>query len=405
MKKKNNEKEEINLEETNEIIDENEQIGNIESEMIEETDNKLLENTNQEENNINKIINNQLPQKPEKTKKEQKEFNARLFINYIGKNYKKIMQEKFSFPAFFFNGLYLIYRKMYILGIGLYFFLIFLASIFSDNLIMSIIITVIYIIISVLLGIFTNKRYCEIAYEQCIEINEKYNYISDAAIIKLCKRRGGTNIAAVIATIILASGIAIPSAFVVRTLTGIEFKESGNVITDTNKHTTKDSVSNNTNKNNTQSVSGTNQLDSSDEYFVISYNTETNIDNEYTIKLPSNFIENSIDTYEKNFKVLVDNNKKSFCEFNFSQLDGYKDANKFLNDYIKFKKISKPTTKKINGMTWNEINFKDFDKNIIYSVTQKDKKVYLLELKVNDNTNLNDCNKYYNEVLKSIKKK
>jgi len=415
MKKKNNKKIKEEIQDINEqsVVEDNKEEINVEDnkEEINVEDNTLLEETNtneeiQQQNQevINKQINPQIPKKPKKTKKQQREFNAKLFTNYVGKNYKKIMQEKFSIPAFFFNALYLIYRKMYILGIGLYFFLLLLLTIFSDNMILSIIISIIYLVISILLGIFTNQKYCEKAYEECKEISEKYDYISDDAIIKLCKRKGGTNIAAVIATIILASGVAVPSAVVIKTIAGVQFKSMNTTSSESTSNNTPTTL--NINKNEVNQNQKTSEVEEDDEIFVITYNSEVNLDNEFSIKLPSKAIDNSANTSEKNFKVVIDNNDpNSVCNFDFSQIDGYNNSNKFLTEYAKFEKTSNPITKKINGMTWNIINFKSIMNNVTYSAVTKDNKVYLLAYEVDLDIDKTICDKYYNEVINSIKTK
>lgn len=238
-------------------------------------DNKL----DNEENNIKEEIENKIDindtnkvkEKPIKTEEEQKEFSAKLLMNYIGENYKKIIKQKFSFPGFLFNSLYLIYRKMYLLGISIYFLLILLTSIFIDNTIILLIISIIYLIISILIGIFVNKKYCEKAYEECIEMNKKYNYISDEAIIKICKKRGGTNITAVIVTILLGSFIAISSSVVIRTLINFNFNkteiieennlnEEENNITNIEQEIIKENYIDNVDINNTNEITDNNQI-------------------------------------------------------------------------------------------------------------------------------------------------
>lgn len=239
MKKKNKEIINVNLEENIDIqesqqddnlnIDKN-MNDNIEVQSNDLTiNNELQTNTNNLEDSSNNnqpninINNIKMPEKPVKSKQEQKEFEAKLLINYIGKNYKKIIQEKFSFPAFFFGGLYLVYRKMYLLGIISYFLPMFLTILFMDNLIILSIVMILWLVMLIILGLFTNKKYAEKAYDECMNIDEKYGYISDEAIVKLCTKKGGTSIAGVIATIIFIGSIATSSAFVVRTIFGMNF--------------------------------------------------------------------------------------------------------------------------------------------------------------------------------------
>jgi len=56
-------------------------------------------------------------------------------------------------------------------------------------------------------------------------------------------------------------------------------------------------------------------------------------------------------------------------------------------------------------MTWNIINFKSIMNNVTYSAVTKDNKVYLLAYEVDLDIDKTICDKYYNEVINSIKTK
>lgn len=184
-------------------------------EPINEQNNNINENSENSNLNINNL---NMPKKPKKSKKAQKEYEAKLLINYIGKNYQKILKRKFSFAAFFFGGLYLIYRKIYLLGMLLYFLPLFLLNLFSDNNIISIIIVIVDIVISAIIGMQFNKKYSEKAYNDCMDISEKYDYVSDETIVKLCRQKGGTSIGLTIVIIIFISAFAIPAALLLKTI-------------------------------------------------------------------------------------------------------------------------------------------------------------------------------------------
>lgn len=159
-----------------------------------------LENIKTKEENIN---NFNIPEKPKKSTKEQRNFDAKLLINYIGKNNKKFFNNKFSFTAFFFGGLYLIYRKMYVLGILIYFIETFITQFFFNNEMLSTIITILILIERIFLGFVINKKYLDIAYNNCMKIQEKNFIRPDEEIVSSCKENGGTNLFLVIVLAIM----------------------------------------------------------------------------------------------------------------------------------------------------------------------------------------------------------
>ena len=161
---------------------------------------KNLENIKTKEENIN---NFNIPEKPKKSTKEQRNFDAKLLINYIGKNNKKFFNNKFSFTTFFFGGLYLIYRKMYVLGILIYFIETFITQFFFNNEILSTIITILILIERIFLGFVINKKYLDIAYNNCMKIQEKNFIRPDEEIVSSCKENGGTNLFLVIVLAIM----------------------------------------------------------------------------------------------------------------------------------------------------------------------------------------------------------
>ena len=159
-----------------------------------------LENTELQEENTN---NFNIPEKPKKSIKEQRNFDAKLLINYIGKNNKKFFNNKFSFTAFFFGGLYLIYRKMYVLGMLIYFIETFFTVYFVDNIIVLSIILFLILIERIFLGFVINKKYLDIAYNNSMKIQEKNFIRPDEEIVSSCKENGGTNLFLVIVLAIM----------------------------------------------------------------------------------------------------------------------------------------------------------------------------------------------------------
>lgn len=161
-----------------------------------------LENIKLQEENTN---NFNIPEKPKKSIKEQRNFDAKLLISYIGKNNKKFFNNKFSFTAFFFGGLYLIYRKMYVLGMLIYFIETFFTVYFVDNIIVLSIILFLILIERIFLGFVTNKKYLDVAYNNCMKIQEKNFIRPDEEIVSSCQEKGETNLFILILITIMLS--------------------------------------------------------------------------------------------------------------------------------------------------------------------------------------------------------
>ncbi len=113
-----------------------------------------------------------------------------LIKAYIGQNYDIIKDLKFSFPAFFIPGGYLIYRKLYLLAfIEILITNLLLALSISVNPNTFVISITFLLLIRLLFGIFFPKVYWNMAKEKAEEIEKKYPNYMDA--INECKKTGG----------------------------------------------------------------------------------------------------------------------------------------------------------------------------------------------------------------------
>ena len=133
-----------------------------------------------------------------KTSEDKKEVNnmiasansldEKLLIAYIGENYNNINSNKFSIPAFFFNWIYMLYRKIYIpaiIGMIIVALLDFLPSTLY---------TLIIIAVIIILGSNFNKWYITYAKKQIEKISSENYNISQNELIDIVKEKGGTNI-------------------------------------------------------------------------------------------------------------------------------------------------------------------------------------------------------------------
>jgi len=107
---------------------------------------------------------------------------------FIGNNYQRIMQQKFSLPALFLSWIYTLYRKVYIpsiIGMIAIIILVFLPSA---------IYSVIVLVFLVVLGINFNKFYISYAKKQINKIKMTNQNVNENELISICNKKGGTNV-------------------------------------------------------------------------------------------------------------------------------------------------------------------------------------------------------------------
>ena len=128
---------------------------------------------------------------------------------YIGKNYDKIHYKKWSWPAFLFGLIYLIYRKLWKYA-GLYMIIMLCVSLISNVLNLPILLTIGGLILSSISGIKFNEIYVKYAKEHIRKLHEANPIMSQEEFSGLVASKGGTNLAVtLLLTIPLAICIAI----------------------------------------------------------------------------------------------------------------------------------------------------------------------------------------------------
>ncbi|MGN1370737.1 MAG: hypothetical protein ACI4XM_00440 [Candidatus Coprovivens sp.] len=112
--------------------------------------------------------------------------NDDLIKFFIGKNYEKITTRNFNFAGFFFAGLYMFYRKMFLYGI-LFYLISLTVSLITNNLFIS-------LLLNILVGLFVNKLYLYFVNKRIekIKIQNPNKSIDDIKLI--CMSKGGTSI-------------------------------------------------------------------------------------------------------------------------------------------------------------------------------------------------------------------
>lgn len=111
----------------------------------------------------------------------------KLLESYIGEDYKVVKKRPVNLYALFLSWMYVLYRKMYILGIigliGIYIFSIF----FFDFLIIYLVLS------SIFLAFFFNKIYIFIASKKVKAISKKNEGVDTFTLENIIKKKGGVN--------------------------------------------------------------------------------------------------------------------------------------------------------------------------------------------------------------------
>lgn len=105
-----------------------------------------------------------------------------LIKTYVGKNYDKIKNTKFSLPTLFFGPVYFFYRKLYLLGI-----------LWIILLIMTIINPVFPAIAVIIFSTAFSHIYLNEVTKRVRIIKEKNKHQGKDAVLQICKKKGGVN--------------------------------------------------------------------------------------------------------------------------------------------------------------------------------------------------------------------
>lgn len=128
-----------------------------------------------------------------------------LIDAYIGKNANKFRQNKFSIWMFLFGMYYVVYRKMWLTGIG-WFLINFIITLFLGP-----ISSFLSFIVNIILCFNFNKMYLNHAQDEVSKIINSNPSLSSNALMINCSNKGGTSIAAVIILAIIYLGLDVLS--------------------------------------------------------------------------------------------------------------------------------------------------------------------------------------------------
>lgn len=127
---------------------------------------------------------------------------------YVGENKDKIKEGKFSFPAFFFGPLYLLYRKLGLVA------LIWIIVDIVAQIIVPKYAWMISIAFSVIFATSFNQFYLETVKNRVEKIKNKNQEKSSDEIIKLVKRKGGVSVASIIVLFFLGIVVSVVIVFI-----------------------------------------------------------------------------------------------------------------------------------------------------------------------------------------------
>lgn len=277
---------------------------------------------------------------------------------FIGPNYDKIKQEKFSFPAFFFGFYYLLYRKMWLYTLA-WITIIILASIFISEYMI-----VLNVGMSILIGIFFNKFYIKHVSKKIDKIKANNQDKTQEELLKICKKKGGNSPLAIV--IVIFAFIIILTALV----TIFSISKFSKFITNDTIYSRKDNY----------------QIEE------LSYE----VPSQYSL---SNY---STDTY-KNYKKT---NEDEYCRLSISSHGTY--SYKTEEEYLKKSvyasvgdKVSDIQTITINNNDWKLITVeKEYKTSYTYVILYKDK-IYEVEYEIQKDSDT--CSTDYKTFLNTLR--
>lgn len=331
---------------------------------------------------------------------------------YFYNNYNKMISKNFSFAGFFFNFLYLLYRKMYLEYFisSLLFFAFVAVSIFllNQNIVLGIIMFIlVFMLLPILCGFFVNKLYYKKAYRDVskIVISEPNNIY----LIAKCAKKGGTSILSIFAIPSIILSFVILVVFIMSFF--ITFNTSKNLINKAkDKAELKDNVENSLNQSNLET--------NSNSVTVYYYDTQLAVKDVLDIKIPSSF-EESITSDEDGNPIIYKVNTKdstgifNTCELDVSIIEKYSTSEIFLESKLGNNVLnSKIKTTLINGDKWHYFELNDSEINnsfkysdFSYAMPIQNKKILYLNYTIGKDANKEECQGYFEEIKNSLKVK
>ena len=120
---------------------------------------------------------------------------------YISKNNEKIKKGKFSFPTLFFGPLYLLYRKIWLVGF------IWIVALIISLIVIPTYTIIIYLVFSIVSAMVFNQFYLNSVDKKVEKIKKENLDRTSEEIVQIVKRKGGVSIVSIIVIIFFFIGI------------------------------------------------------------------------------------------------------------------------------------------------------------------------------------------------------
>lgn len=328
-----------------------------------------------------------------------------LIEDFIGKNYEKISKRKYNLSAFFFGIFYLLYRKLYLEGIILFFILIF-SSLFL-SLINPGIALLLEILVNLILCLFFNKYYLDKAKKKIDKIKNKNKNKSITDLKNICKKAGGTNIVlsiviSILLTIVVTVIMLVMFASIIYTIfskIGLNFNKNNN------SSNINENINNGSDSNDNSDNANNNKYNGS-----LSYNENINLTEKlnmgYLLIFKSDTL-NSNYLYDYSYQTYAAN-EGSTCSFTLGNVKDYTDSQKLVQEIADYNDVSNDVTSSVTSknLSVNSVIVNHDLKNVYYSAfNDEDNNIYLLTYEISNTANENICKAFYNGIINSIEMK
>lgn len=337
-----------------------------------------------------------------KPKVERERIERETLNAYIGNNYQKITTRSYNIAAFFFQGFYLLYRRMFWAGVLLIlaqFTVYGLVALFANEQTASWVFTGLYFVIGLILCFTFNKFYMAYVRKKIDIIRHRNPTIDDAGIRAICAENRHTSGLMVLGgfcidlVIMIAINMVCYLSNIPSPYSTNEQLKSGDIGVSINIGGS-DQSDNNTPKPSADDYNGS-----------VTYNTAIDIANQFSLQVPDEFTDNS-SAYRFQYNYALDQTDANQCEFTLGALRDFTDAQKLINQMASFDTQTpyKVQTSTINGQQWYWFSDDDslFGPKYTY-VTNKDGNIYLMTYQEPNNDQAPECAEFRQVMISSLK--
>lgn len=293
--------------------------------------------------------------------------NDEALINaYIGKNADKLKNGGFSVNTFFFGNIYVLYRKMWMLGI-VWFLVSMIISMFLSSLS-----GVLTLAANIFISTQFKKWYLKHVEEKVDKIKADNPNASYEQLLVICTKKGGTTIIPVIIFIVLyivAIGVII-------------FTVSGTIEEAIKKTNRYDNI-----YNNNYSVTGSGDIGN------------------LSLTIPSSFEKGSYSSNSYLSYSLYDYNSNDYCRIEVSTMDSryYDSINAYLEDNVYYTindTVSSVEQKNINSNNWVYMSVKSANNTTYYYASEDNDKIYEIEFSITEDSG--KCSSAHTSIINSL---